>query len=88
MALEPLIAGTQEDTSELDDMSRRFWISLALSVPLLAATSAEFVPGLNLHHWVGRDWFNWAQGALGTPVVLRAGGRSSCARGRHSRAGT
>jgi len=73
MALEPLVAGTQEDTSELDDMSRRFWIGLALSVPLLVVTMSEFVPGLNLHHWVGRDWFNWAQGALGTPVVLWGG---------------
>ena len=73
MALEPLVAGTQEDTSELDDMARRFWISAALSFPLLVVTSAEFVPGLNLHHWVGREWFNWAQGTLGTPVVLWGG---------------
>jgi Cu2+-exporting ATPase len=73
MALEPLVAGTQGDTSELDDMSRRFWISVALSVPLLVVTSADFVPGLNLHHWVATDWFNWTQGALGTPVVLWGG---------------
>jgi heavy metal translocating P-type ATPase len=73
MALEPLEAGTDGDTSELNDMSRRFWTSLALSVPLLVVTMSEFVPGLNLYHWVGRDGFNWAQGALGTPVVLWGG---------------
>jgi heavy metal translocating P-type ATPase len=73
MTLEPLAAGTQEDTSELDDMSRRFWISLALSVPLLVVTMSEFLPGLNLHHWVGREGFNWTQAILGTPVVLWGG---------------
>jgi Cu2+-exporting ATPase len=73
MTLEPLVAGAQEDTSELDDMSRRLWISGALSLPLLIATMSEFVPGLNLRHWVGREWFNWVQGALGTPVVLWGG---------------
>jgi heavy metal translocating P-type ATPase len=73
MALEPLRAGAEEDTSELDDMSRRLWISVALSFPLLIVTMSEFVPGLNLHHWVGRTLFNWLQGALGTPVVLWGG---------------
>jgi Cu2+-exporting ATPase len=73
MTLEPLLAGTQEDTSELDDMSRRLRISAALSIPLLVVTSAEFVPGLNLHHWTAGGWFNWVQGALGTPVVLWGG---------------
>ena len=73
MTLEPLLSGTNEDTSELDDMSRRLWVSVALSLPLLIATMSEFVPGLALHHWVGREWFNWAQAALGTPVVLWGG---------------
>ncbi len=73
MTLEPLVVGSQEDTSELDDMGRRLWISTALSLPLLIVTMSEFVPGLNLHHWVGREWFNWAQAALGTPVVLWGG---------------
>lgn len=64
MRLEPLMVGTGEDTSELDDMSRRLWVSVALSVPLLILT---------LRPWAGREWFNWAQGALGTPVVLWGG---------------
>jgi P-type Cu2+ transporter len=73
MTLEPLLAGTGEETSELDDMSRRLWVSAALSLPLLIVTMSEFVPGLNLQHWIGREWLNWAQGALGTPVVLWGG---------------
>jgi heavy metal translocating P-type ATPase len=73
MALEPLAAGAIEDTSELSEMSRRFWISVVLTFPLLLVTMSEFVPALNLHHWFGRESFNWVQGALGTPVVLWAG---------------
>ena len=73
MRLEPLMVGTGEDTAELDDMSRRLWVSVALSVPLLILTMSEFAAGGNLHPWAGREWFNWAQGALGTPVVLWGG---------------
>jgi heavy metal translocating P-type ATPase len=73
MTLEPLLAASENDTSELDHMSRRLWISAALSVPLLMMTMSEFVPGLHLRQWVGGDWFNWLQGALGTPVVLWGG---------------
>ena len=67
------MVGTGEDTAELDDMSRRLWVSVALSVPLLILTMSEFAAGGNLHPWAGREWFNWAQGALGTPVVLWGG---------------
>jgi heavy metal translocating P-type ATPase len=73
MTLEPLEGGSEEDSSELDDMSRRFWISVVLTLPLLVVTMSEFVPGVNVHHWFGTNSFNWAQGALGTPVVLWAG---------------
>ncbi|HVW69359.1 MAG TPA: copper-translocating P-type ATPase [Steroidobacteraceae bacterium] len=73
MTLEPLLVEAGEDTSELDDMSRRLWTSAALSVPLLIVTMSEFVPGLDLRHWVGRDGLNWAQAALGTPVVIWGG---------------
>ena len=73
MALEPLVATATEDTSELDDMTRRFWISAALSLPLLAITMGEMVPGLNLHHAMSGTAFNWGQAALATPVVLWGG---------------
>ena len=73
MTLEPLVTSDVEDTSEIDDMSRRFWVSVVLTAPLLFVTMSEFVPGLNFHHWSGRQFFNWVQGALGTPVVLWAG---------------
>ncbi|MBA3695606.1 MAG: heavy metal translocating P-type ATPase [Methylotenera sp.] len=73
MALEPMDATTEEDTTELNDMTRRFWVSLALSVPLLLVTMSEFIPGVNIHHWMGSNTFNWLQAILGTPVVLWGG---------------
>ncbi len=73
MALEPLLATAAEDNSELQDMTRRFWVSVALALPLLVITMSEFVPGLNLHHLVSGEAFNWMQAVLATPVVLWGG---------------
>ena len=73
MTLEPMDASTEEDTSELSDMTRRFWVSMALSVPLLLVTMSEFIPGVNIHHWMGINTFNWLQAILGTPVVVWGG---------------
>ena len=73
MALEPLLATAAEDTSELRDMTRRFWVSVVLSLPLLVITMSEFIPGLNLHHMLSADAFNWLQALLATPVVLWGG---------------
>ncbi|MFZ6750738.1 heavy metal translocating P-type ATPase [Undibacterium sp. Ren11W] len=73
MALEPKEASATEDTSELDDMRRRFKYSLALSLPLLIMTMADMLPGINIHGWLGMSVFSWLQFALATPVVLWAG---------------
>lgn len=73
MALEPMDAAAEEDMSELTDMTRRFWVSLAFSLPLLFLTMSEFIPGVNPHEWMSVNTFNWLQAALGTPVVLWGG---------------
>ena len=73
MALEPLLATATEDTSELRDMTRRLWVSGVLTLPLLVITMSEFVPGLNLHHMLSANAFNWLQAVLATPVVLWGG---------------
>jgi len=73
MALEPLLATAEEDTSELDDMTRRFKVSALLSLPLLLISMSDLIPELNLHHMIGVDAFNWLQAALATPVVLWGG---------------
>ena len=45
MALEPVVSTSEEDTSELDDMTRRFWVSAVLTLPLFVYAMAEMVPG-------------------------------------------
>lgn len=69
MALEPLLASAVEDTTELDDMQRRFWFSLFLSLPLLIIAMSDMV-GWNLAHDLGHQTLGWIQAALSTPVVL------------------
>ena len=73
MALEPETVTAEQDTSELDDMTRRFWVGLALSAPLLILTMGEMIPGSPLKDWVDPSWGAWLQFALATPVVLWAG---------------
>src|SRR3979411_297338 len=72
-ALEPLEATSEEDDGELRDMTRRFWISVALTAPLLAITMSELVPGLDLYHRIGATTNDWMQALLATPVVVWGG---------------
>ena len=70
MALEPkVVTGAPTDDSELRDMSRRFWISLAFTVPLFALAMAEMFVSFGLSPTV----IAWVQLALATPVVLWGG---------------
>ena len=72
MALEPEVATAATGPSaELTDMTRRFWIALALSVPVFALEMGGHLT--NLHMLVGSEVSNWIQLALATPVVLWAG---------------
>lgn len=73
MALEPMNAVAEDDNTELKDMTRRFWLSLTLSLPLLILTMSELIPGINVQLWLGHNRFNWLQAILATPVVLWAG---------------
>ncbi|MBU2677366.1 MAG: copper-translocating P-type ATPase [Gammaproteobacteria bacterium] len=74
MALEPagIVAG-EEDTTELDDMTRRFWISAALTLPLFVYAMGDLIPGQPLKHLVPANWAPWLQFALAAPVVLWGG---------------
>ena len=72
MALEPeLVTADAPPNAELVDMTRRFWIGLALALPVLALEMGGHVTGL--HQWIGQRTSNWAQLVLATPVVLWAG---------------
>ncbi|HEU4692294.1 MAG TPA: heavy metal translocating P-type ATPase [Vicinamibacterales bacterium] len=74
MALEPVDA-TQGDerNPELEDMTRRFRVSLAFTAPILAFMVAEMIPGRPLDRLVPHGLRNWIEFALATPVVLWGG---------------
>lgn len=72
MALEPVLATAEQGESpELRDMTKRFWIGTALTVPVFALEMGGHLT--NLNHLVGQQMSNWIQLLLGTPVVLWAG---------------
>jgi Cu+-exporting ATPase len=74
MALEPRVAAGihEEDDSELRSMQRRFWVGVALSIPLLAISMGGMAAGSPLHN-LSAGWMEWLQLALATPVVLWGG---------------
>ena len=70
MALEPVDAAHVEERNvELEDMTRRFFVSLVLTAPILAFMVAELLPGRPLDRVVSHGLRNWIEFALATPVV-------------------
>jgi Cu+-exporting ATPase len=74
MALEPVtVSAEEEDNPELTDMTRRFWVSTALSIPAVWLAMSEMIPGRlfeSVAHSSTRGWFELA---LTTPVVFWGG---------------
>ena len=74
MALEPRTVTGEEGTSpELVQMTRRFWISLVLTAPILFLAMSEMIPGQPVQHMFSARLLTWIQLALATPVVLWGG---------------
>jgi Cu+-exporting ATPase len=74
MALEPMTVTADEGPDpELIDMTRRFWIGLALTAPLLIFMIGDLLPGEPLRHLIPGRVAAWLQLVLATPVVLWAG---------------
>ena len=72
MALEPAEVSLDDGPNhELIDMSRRMWIGLALSLPVVALEMGGHLT--SLHMLLGQKTSNWIQLLLATPVVLWAG---------------
>jgi Cu+-exporting ATPase len=72
MALEPeIVSADSAPNPELADMTRRFWIGLALALPVFVLEMGGHLTGL--HQWLGQQTSNWIQLILATPVVLWAG---------------
>src|SRR5687768_704318 len=73
MALEPRTVMTEEVNPELADMTRRFWISMGLTAPILTLMILEMLPGQLLQQMFSHKALIWGQFALATPVVVWAG---------------
>jgi Cu+-exporting ATPase len=74
MALEPrTVSAAPAENPELRDMFRRFWISAALTFPLLILTMAHMLPGQPLDTLVPHHLRPWLELGLASPVVLWGG---------------
>src|SRR5439155_16877438 len=70
MALEPRTVSLDEETNpELENMSRRFWMSLVLASPLVLLVMAEMIPGLPVQRLLSVRIITWVQVLLATPVA-------------------
>jgi P-type Cu+ transporter len=74
MALEPVTVSLEDEGNpELDDMQRRFRISLVLTLPILAFMLADVLPGHALADVLPPAAMTWTQFALAAPIVLWGG---------------
>src|ERR1700723_2001757 len=74
MTLEPrAITAASEANPELQDMTRRFWTSLALTAPLMAIAMGAMFSSTSLHRILPGAALPWLELALATPVVLWGG---------------
>lgn len=74
MALEPRMVTAEEETNpELVNMTRRFWVSLILTIPLFVLAMSEMIPGRPVQHVLSTRLLTWIQLLLATPVVLWGG---------------
>ncbi len=73
MALEPRTIMIEQDNPELRYMTRRFWISAALSIPLVIIAMRELLPGFYIENFISPKNLKWSELALATPVVLWCG---------------
>ncbi|MEZ4588298.1 MAG: heavy metal translocating P-type ATPase [Gemmatimonadales bacterium] len=73
MALEPMIpTADAEENAELADMSRRFWISLTLTVPVVLFVMGDLLPGQPVARLVSPKARMWIELLLATPVCTWA----------------
>lgn len=79
MTLEPKTprAGDEKEQDDIKSLSRKFWIALVLTVPVLLLAMGHAIPGVHIDSIVPKQIGKWIEFALTTPVVLWAGGFSS-----------
>src|SRR6184192_2418648 len=75
MTLEPKSIGAEEEEQrETQSLSRKFWIAVVLTIPVVILAMGHAVPGLHIDAIVPRQIGKWIELGLTTPVVLWAGG--------------
>ena len=72
MALEPrtALSETEEENPELRDMTRRFWLAAAFTVPVVLFSMGEILPGRPFSSWVSMRTRTLLELALATPVCV------------------
>src|SRR5665811_2063472 len=74
MALEPrTVTAGEEENAELRDMRRRFWVALALTIPVVVIAMGHLIPGHPLQRLASSHFWGWVELGLATPVVLWCG---------------
>jgi cation transport ATPase len=76
MTLEPKTpkAGAgDEESAELRDMTKRFWIGAAITLPVFILAMVHLIPALGRQPWVKSNASRWMQFVLATPVICWAG---------------
>jgi Cu+-exporting ATPase len=74
MALEPrTVTLEEEENPELTDMTRRFWVSALLSIPLLIIAMGHLIPGDPIGRLLPHGARNFVELAIALPVVLWGG---------------
>src|SRR5213595_2568490 len=67
-------AGDEEEQKGVRLLSRKFWIALVLTIPVLLIAMGHAIPGLHIDSVIPKQIARWIEFALTTPVVLWAGG--------------
>jgi Cu+-exporting ATPase len=74
LELKTVTAGADEgENAELRDMTTRFWIGGALTLPVFVLAMGHLIPALGRQPWMDSDISRWTQFAFATPVVFWAG---------------
>ena len=74
MALEPrTVSALDDENPELVDMRRRFWVSVAFTVPTFLLAMSDLIPGQPVQRVLSGEASSWVQFVLSAPVVLWGG---------------
>ena len=69
MALEPRTVSLEEENPELRDMSRRFWVSVVLTLPVFLLGMSDLLPGQPVQHAISPQTLAWIEFVLAKVVI-------------------